>query len=63
MLRQTNVPNIALVQVGAEGNPTETDTLTVSGTLDGNAYLIPPDDGAVSIPENTRAAIAAAEGN
>lgn len=38
-VRTTNVPNITLVQVAHEGNPTLTNVLTVSGTLDGNAFL------------------------
>ena len=38
-LRSDNVPSTTLTQVGAESNPRSSEALTVSGTLDGNAYL------------------------
>lgn len=59
--RTTNVPNITLVQVAHEGNPTTTDVLTVSGTLDGNAFLEVAVPGISDVLRNALAV--AAEGN
>lgn len=40
VLRSTRVAPTVLTQVGHEGNPTETNDLNVTGTLDGNPVLL-----------------------
>jgi hypothetical protein len=59
-IRTTNVPSVTLIQVAHEGNPTNTNVLTVVGTLDGTPALTVAMPG---VSDVVRDGSVAAEGN